>query len=61
MRDVVGKRRVGPGFHLELLVTDVRGDRALEDVHGLVLARVGVDGRLVAGPHAVFHDGPLAA
>ena len=61
VRDVVGKGRVGPGFDLELLVTDVRGDRAFEHVHGLVLARVGVDGRLVAGSHAVFHDGPLAA
>ena len=56
-----GKRCVGTGFHLELLVTHVRGDRALEDVNGLVLACVGVDGRLVAGPHEVFHDGPLAA
>jgi hypothetical protein len=61
MRDVVGKRRIGPGFHLELLVTHVCGDRALEDVNGFVLARMGVDRRLVAGPHAVFHDGPLAA
>src|SRR3954454_22098637 len=29
MRHVLWERRVGPGFHLDLLVTDVRGDRAL--------------------------------
>ena len=61
MRHVLRKRRVGPGFHLELLVTDVRSDRALEDIQGLVLARVGMDWRFVARPHEVFDDGPLAA
>src|SRR3954451_13068288 len=61
VRDVVGKRRVGAGLHLELLVTHVRRDRAFDDVDGLVLTRMGVDGRLVAGTHAVFRDGPLLA
>src|SRR3954466_3825634 len=59
MRDVVRKRRVGASLHLELLVTHVRGDRAFDDVDGLVLTRMGVDGRLVAGTHAAFHDGPI--
>jgi hypothetical protein len=31
-------------FDLELLITDEYRDRALEDVHGLVLARLGVNG-----------------
>src|SRR4051794_12272275 len=61
MRDVVRKRRVGAGLHLELLVTHVRGDRAFDDIDGLVLTRMGVDGRLVAGAHAAFHDSPILA
>src|SRR3954454_6312041 len=43
MRHVLRERRVGPRFHLDLLVTNVRSDRALEDIEGLILARVGMD------------------
>src|SRR4051812_15477066 len=59
VRNVVRERRIGPGFHLELLVAHERDDRALEHVDGLVLARVEVDRRLVAGADVVLHDGPL--
>jgi len=56
----LGKRRVGAGVHLGPLVADECRDRALEDVEGLVFARVGVDRRLVAGAHVQFDDGPVA-
>jgi hypothetical protein len=61
MRDVVGKRRVGAGVHLELLVAHERGDRAFDDVDALVLARMGVDWRLVAAAHPVVQDSPVTA
>jgi hypothetical protein len=32
MRDILGKRRVGPGFHVDPLVTNECGDRSAEDV-----------------------------
>jgi hypothetical protein len=52
---------MGARFHLELLVAHVGDDRSFENVNALVLASVGVDRRLVAGAHHVFHDGPIAA
>jgi hypothetical protein len=61
MRHVLRERRVGPGFHLDLLVTNVRSDRALEDIEGLILPRVGVDWRFVARAHPPFDDCPVAA
>src|ERR671919_2811414 len=50
MRHILRERRVGPRFHLDLLVTDVRSDRARENIDGLVLPRVGMDRRVVARP-----------
>src|SRR5438270_425677 len=61
MRHVLRERRVGPSFHLDLLVTDVRSDRALEDIEGLILARVGMDWRFVARAQTPFDDCPVAA
>src|SRR3954468_9683310 len=61
MRDVLRERRIGPRFHLDLLVTDVRSDRALEDIEGLILARVGMDRRFLAREHPPFDDCPVAA
>ncbi len=49
VRDVLGKCRVGAGLHIDALVADDRGDRASDDVEGLVFARVGVDRRLAPG------------
>src|SRR5947209_13024662 len=61
MRHVLRKRRIGPGLHLELLVTDVRSDRALKDIKILILARVDMDGRFVARAQTPFDDCPVAA
>ena len=60
VRNVLGKRRVRPGFHVDPLVADECGDRSVEDVQRLVFARVGVDRRLVAGAQMPLHDGPVA-
>jgi hypothetical protein len=60
MRDILGKRRVGPGFHVDPLVSNECGDRSIEDVQRLVFARVGVDRRLVAGAQVPLHHGPAA-
>src|SRR3954453_21392335 len=61
MRYVLRERRVGPGFHLDLLVADVRSDRAFEDIEGLVLARVDMDRRFVARAQPPFDDCPVTA
>ena len=61
MRHVLGQRGVGAGLDVDLLVADEGGDRAVEDVDGLVLPRVGMDRRLVAGAYAPLDDGPVAA
>src|SRR4051794_41892434 len=61
MRHVLRERRVGPGFHLDLLVADVRSDRALEDIERLIFARVDMDRRFVARTHPPFDDCPVAA
>src|SRR4051794_18971667 len=61
VRDVLGKRRVGTGLHVDALVADDRGDRTGDDVEGLVLARVGVDRRLAAGARSQLDDGPVTA
>src|SRR4051812_17130023 len=58
MRHVLRERRVGPGFHLDLLVADVRSDRALEDIERLIFARVDMDPRFVARPHPPSHPRP---
>ena len=49
VRYVLGERGVRAGLDLDPLVADEGGDRSVEDVEGLVLARVDVDRRLVAG------------
>ena len=61
MRGVVVKRRLGAGVHLELLVAHERGDRAFDYVDALVLARMGVDRRLVAAAHPVVQGSPVTA
>jgi hypothetical protein len=61
VRHILGKRRVGPGFYIDPLLADERGDRTVENVARLVFARVGVDRRLVAGAQPPFHDCPVAA
>src|SRR4051795_9933538 len=61
MRDVLRERRIGPRFHLDLLVTDVRSDRALEDIEGLILARVGMDRRVLPPRHPPLAPPPVAA
>src|SRR3954454_7797505 len=60
MGNILGKRGVRAGLHLDPLVSDESGDRAVQDVDGLVLTRVDVDRRVVAGPHAPFNDRPVA-
>ena len=60
MGNILGKRGVGAGLNLDPLVADESSDRALQDVDGLVLTRVGVDRRVVAGADAPFNDGPVA-
>src|SRR5918994_2420427 len=56
----VRKRRVRPGLDLDRLVTDVGGDRAVENVEGLVFTRVGVERRLFACAHPQLDNGPVA-
>src|ERR671931_286031 len=58
--NILGKRGVRAGLDLDPLVADESGDRAVENVDRLVLTRVGVDRRVVAGAHAPFNDGPVA-
>jgi len=52
---------IATGLHLDPLVTDECGNRAVENVERLVLAGVRVDWRLVAGAQVPFHDRPVAA
>src|SRR5204862_1042048 len=54
------KRGVRARLHLDPLVADESSDRAVQDVDGLVLTRVRVDRRVVAGTHAPLNDGPVA-
>src|SRR3954453_18517129 len=61
VRNVVGKRRVGPRLDVDALVADGRRDRALEDVERLVLTGVGMARRLVAGADVQLDDRPVAA
>src|SRR4051812_20345093 len=56
--NILGKRGVRAGLHLDPLVSDESGDRAVQDVDGLVLTRVDVDRRGVARPPPPFNDRP---
>src|SRR5204862_5056580 len=58
--NVLGKGGVRSCLDLDPLIADEGGDRAFEDVEGLVLACVDVDRRLIAGSYAPFDDGPVA-
>ena len=65
MRHTAGKSRVGARPHLDAGIADPRDQLPLHHVEQLVLARVGVQRRLLPGPHrpqdsAIFATG-LAA
>src|SRR6266576_867968 len=65
MRHTAGKSRVGAGSHLDTGIADPRDELPLHHVEQLVLARVGVQRRLLSGPQrphdcAIFASG-LAA
>lgn len=48
-----GSAGAGPGAHVDAHVSHAGDELAVEHVHELVLLRVGVKGRLVAGRHGV--------
>src|SRR4029453_6866185 len=55
MRHVLGKRGVRAGVDVDPLVTDEGGNRAVEDIEGLVFARVGVDWGVPGGRPPPFY------
>src|SRR2546421_45979 len=61
MRYTAGKSRVGAWPHLDAVIADPRNELPLNDEDELVLARVGVEWRLLSGPHLPQDSAIVAA